>query len=200
MDNSPIHRQASSVVSEVAILLRHRGLLDRLLRAPGREFTVRELSLESGEPYATTWRTVRDLVALGALRERRVGASRVISLNPTSPLVPDLQRLLSIRLQPHRSAALLFARRASRLPEVGRVVLFGSTVRRGAGPTSDVDVAVVMERRTDAVLDRLFRIAAEVQDATGLRVTPVTVRPEEIRGNSAWSRTLRQGEDLYVRP
>jgi predicted nucleotidyltransferase len=184
----------------VAGLLRHRSLLERLLRIPGREFTVRELSMESGVPYATTWRTVNGLLALGVLRERRVGAARVVSLNTTSPLLPELKRIVSLRLRPHRGAALLFARRASRLREVRRIILFGSASRGTSGPGSDVDVAVVLDRRTDRTMDRLLRMAAEVQDEAGLRVVPIAVSPGELGRDSRLARDLRAGEVLYDRP
>ncbi len=201
MNNSLSPRGSpSEAAPEVAGLLRHRSLLERLLRFPGREFTVRELSIESRVPYATTWRAVRGLLALGVLRERRVGAARVVSLNTTSPLLPELKRIASLRLRPHRGAALLFTRRASRLPEVRRIILFGSASRGTAGPRSDVDVAVVLDRRTDRTMDRLLRMAAEVQDEAGLRVVPIAVSPGELGGDSRLARDLRVGEVLYDRP
>src|SRR5947209_13036299 len=69
-----------------ANLLRHPRVLGTLLMTPGREFTIRELSLESRTSYATAWRLVDILADLGALRARRIGASRVVSVNPQSPL------------------------------------------------------------------------------------------------------------------
>lgn len=200
MDN----RSGSPVLSEkpfpdLAALLRHRRVLESLVALPGREFTIRELSQESGVPYATTWRIVEALSAFGVLRGRRVGQSRAISLNATSPLLPPLRRLLALRLEPHREAARRFAKLASRLPDVRRAVLFGSSARGMAGSESDVDVAVVLDRRTEKGKDQIFKIAEGIQDQTGLRVIPITMTMREFEAGSRFARAVRAGEVLYDR-
>lgn len=84
--------------------------------------------------------------------------------------------------------------------EVRRIILFGSALRGTSGPGSDVDVAVVLDRRTDRTMDRLLRMAAEVQDEAGLRLVPIAVSPGELGGDSRLARILRAGEVLYDRP
>ncbi|MGI0149928.1 MAG: nucleotidyltransferase domain-containing protein [Thermoplasmata archaeon] len=184
---------------DVSGLLRHRRVLEVLVGNRGREVTIRELAMESHVPYATTWRLVEALMAMGALRSRRVGASRLVSLNPSSPILPKLRRLATLRLEPHREAALRFARLASRDPKVRRVVLFGSASRGAAGPQSDVDVAVVLDRRTEEVMDEIYGVAAEVQDKTGLKVVPVGLIPRELRADTRFAQDVRSGEVLYDR-
>src|SRR5207245_8948894 len=130
------------------------------LMTPGREFTIRALSLESRTSYATAWRLVDILADLGALRARRIGASRVVSVNPQSPLLPQLRTLAAVRLEPHRDAARRFARRAAKVKNVRRVVFFGSAawgaVRRGRA----VAVAAVADRRGWGADEALFRAAS----------------------------------------
>jgi predicted nucleotidyltransferase len=186
-------------VSPTIMLVRHSRVLRILLAVPGREFTVRELALESGTAYATTWRLVGLLRDLGALRERRVGAARAVSVNPRSPLVPELRRVLRLHLDPHREAARRFARLAARIPGVRKVVLFGSAARGTARPSSDVDVAVVVDRRPPDVRADLDRAAIRVQDATGLKVVPILLGPREEGGRTRLAHDIRAGEVLYVR-
>lgn len=182
-----------------ANLLRHPRFLEVLLGNPRREFTVRELALESGTPYATAWRLAGLLRELGVLRERRIGASRALSLNPTSPLLPELHRLLGLKLDPHREAARRFARRVSRVRAVRKVILFGSVARGASRPSSDVDVAVVLDRRMPGDLAALDREAARVQDETGLKVVPIPVSVPELGRDAKWARDVRAGEVLYER-
>lgn len=189
-----------TVARPASNLLRHPRFLQVLLGNPRREFTIRELALESGTAYPTAWRLAGMLRDLGVLRERRVGASRAVSLNPTSPLLPELRRLIALELDPHREAARRFSRRVSGLPGVRRVVLFGSVARRAARPSSDVDVAVVVDRRMPELLTALDRAAARVQDETGLKVVPVPVSDRELRRDTRWARDVRAGEVLYGRP
>lgn len=201
MNNPPDDRSSpEGPLPRAARLLRHRAVLETLFANPGREFTVRELGVESRTSYATTWRLVEILRDLGALRAHRVGASHSLSVNPRSPVIPELRRLVTVRLLPHREAARRFARLVARVGGVRKVVLFGSaargTVRRG----SDVDVAVVLDRRADATMARVYEAAARVQDETGLKVVPIGVVPRELDGDTKIARALKDGDVLYERP
>lgn len=187
-------RGPSSLTSS---LLRHPLFLRTVLENPLREFTVRELARESGTAYATAWRLTGLLRDLGVLHERRIGASRAVSLNRRSPLVPELRRFLALGLDPHREAARRFAKLASRIPGVADVVLFGSVARGTARPSSDVDVAVILDRRGEATLAAIDRAAAEVQDATGLKVVPIPLSRSELRAETRLARDVRAGEILH---
>jgi len=182
-----------------ANLLRHPRFLGTLLMTPGREFTIRELSLESRTSYATAWRLVDILADLGALRARRIGASRVVSVNPQSPLLPQLRTLAAVRLEPHRDAARRFARRAAKVKNVRRVVFFGSAARGAVRRGSDVDVAVVVDRRGEVPDQAIYRVAAKVQDETGLKTVPVLFLARELAAGSTIAREVRAGEVLFER-
>jgi len=166
---------------------------------PGREFTIRELSLESRTSYATAWRLVDILADLGALRARRIGASRVVSVNPQSPLLPQLRTLADIRLEPHRDAARRFALGAAKMKNVRQVVFFGSAARGAVRRGSDVDVAVVADRRGEASDQAIYRVAARVQDETGLKIVPVLFLARELAAGSQIAREVRAGEVLFER-
>ncbi len=200
MDN-PSHRAVLTerLPAPTASLLRHQHLLRILLATPGREFTVRELARESRTPYATAWRLVGLLRDLGGVHERRVGASRAVSLNSRSPLVPELRQLLRVRIEPHREAARRFARLAARIPGIRKVVLFGSVARGTATASSDVDVAVIVDRRTADVLARIDEVAARIQDETALKVVAIPLNPRESRGHTRLAAAIRAGEVLHER-
>src|SRR5438552_17306098 len=176
-----------------ANLLRHPRFLGTLLMTPGREFTIRELSLRCRPSYATAWRLVDILADLGALRARRIGASRVVSVNPQSPLLPQLRTLAAVRLEPHRDAARRFARRAAKVKNVRRVVFFGSAARGAVRRGSDVDVAVVADRRGEASDQAIYRVAARVQDETGLKIGLVRVIAREFAAGALIAREERAG-------
>ena len=180
-------------------VLRHRAILDLLLKHPGREFTIREVAGEAKTAYATTWRTVRDLVALGLLSTKRAGHANVVSLRGDPSSLSDLQRLRSIELSPHHRAAKRFADRLAEIPDVRRAVLFGSVARGTEDVTSDVDVAVVVDKPTDSLASRVRRLAEQVQDETGLAVIPILMRPTDLDSKQQLARDIRKGEVLYER-
>jgi len=184
----------------VARTIRHRGVLRALFAAPGPGLTIRELALRSGVPYATTWRVVEDLRRLGALIAVTVGASRQVRVNTGSPLLDDLRRIAAVEFAPHRQAARRFASLASCVHVVRRVILFGSVSRGEETVGSDVDVAVVLDRKSRAALSDLDGFAVQVLDETGLVVVPVAVTLPEIARGGPFPRTLESGEVLYERP
>ena len=180
--------------------LRHPAVLNLFLRYPGREFTIREVALETRTPYATVWRVVQDLVALGVLSSKRLGPSHALSLNEKSPVVADLSRLYPIVLSPHRLAARRFSDRVRSLRDVQRAILFGSAARGTEEPTSDVDVAVVVDRLTERMKGAVRRMAVEVQDETRIAVVPTLLRAADLRSDSQFARDVLAGETLYERP
>ncbi len=180
-------------------MVKHKSILDALLSFPGRGLTVRELSRESGVSYSTTWRLVEDLKALGLLTARRVGNSWLVSVNPSSPLMPDLARIRSMRLSPHRDAAVAFARLVSGIKEVQKVILFGSVSKGQASVHSDIDIAVVLLGSSSRVMERVYGASLEVQDQTGLTIVPIKITMREFRSNAPFIQEVQMGEVLYER-
>ena len=180
-------------------LLRHRRVIDVLISRPARRFTIRELSQEAKTAYSTTWRLVRDLDSLGVVISERFGTSRVLNLNPQSPIVTELKRLSSLELAPHRLAARDFAQQLTGVPEVRQAILFGSVAKRSEAATSDVDIAIVIERKDDSVLDRIDGIAEDVQDRTRMRIVPLFVSPSERKAETRIAKAIRSGEVLFER-
>lgn len=193
-------RAARSRAAPLGRVLRHRGIIDALLANPKRRFTIRELSIQAQTPYATTWRTVEELRALGALTAERVGTSQYLSVNEDSALLVDLERIRSLELSPHRAAAREFAQRVAGVPQVKKAVLFGSVAERRETAGSDVDIAVVLSRRTKRAVDRIYDVASEVQDRTRMKVVPMIVTPAELRARGQLGDALRAGQVLYERP
>jgi predicted nucleotidyltransferase len=180
-------------------VLRHRGVLEALFSVPGRRFTIRELSLEAGTPYATTWRLVRDLVSMGALTSERVGPSTVISVNEGSPVIEDLTDLASLELSPYRRVAGRFAELVQDITEVRKVILFGSVAEGRAGAGSDTDVAVVLDRRSERTMDMVYEIASELENETGVTIVPIAVLVKEFKSNKKFIRDLKRGDVLFER-
>jgi len=177
-------------------VLRNQGVLDALLSDRERRHTIRELSIEGRTPYSTTRRAVLDLISLGAVKSERVGPSEYLSLNTGSPLLDELARLRHLNLTPHRAAADEFSRTVAAIPEVRRVVLFGSVAGGGETTGSDIDIAVFLSARRKDTVQRILDAASEVQERTRLGIAPlVTTTKARLRGQLA--RAIQDGEVLY---
>jgi len=183
----------------VGRVIRHRGVLRALFAAPPAGMTIRELAIRSGVPYASTWRLVEDLRRLGALRLEVIGSSRRVSVNTGSPLLDDLRRIAGVEFDPHRKAARRFADLACKLHAVRKIILFGSVSRGEETVGSDVDLAVVLDRKTRAVRAQVDRLAGQVIEETGLAVVPTMLTQREITRGGSFPRTLATGEVMYER-
>jgi predicted nucleotidyltransferase len=179
--------------------LKHKGVIDILFSIPGRRLTIRELSKEAGSSYATTWRLVNALISMGALRSEIVGPSRLISINEESPIVADLKRLKEMDLLPHRKVAERFAELMSRISNVQKVILFGSVAEGNATAESDIDIAVVMKRRSDKIMRETYDTASDIQDETGMRLAPIQVLERELESDDQLARSLKRGVVLFER-
>jgi predicted nucleotidyltransferase len=179
--------------------LKHKGIIDVLFSVPGREFTIRELSKEAGSSYATTWRLMSALISMGALRSEVVGSSRLISVNEESPVIEDLEQLGEIDLLPHRKVAKRFAELVSRIPNVLKVILFGSVAEGRATPDSDIDIAVVMMRRSKKAMREAYDMAADIQDETGMAVVPIRILTKELESDDQLIQSLKRGVILFER-
>ncbi len=180
-------------------LLKHPRVLEVLLARPGRRFTIRELSQEARIPYSTTWRIAQDLEVLGVVVSERAGTARVLSTNPQAPVVRELRNLAGLELSPHRLAAKEFAERLASISEVREAILFGSVARRTESPTSDVDVAVVLERKDDSLVDRIYDIAQGVQDRTRMKIVPLFVTEAELDSKDPIAKSIKSGVVLLGR-
>ncbi len=89
--------------------------------------------------------------------------------------------------------------RAREIPEVRKVILFGSVAEGRAVAGSDTDVAVVLDRRSGRTMDRVYEIASELQDETGVRIVPIAVLTKEFRSNKKLIRDLKRGDVLFER-
>ena len=177
-------------------VLRNRGVLDALLSERERKHTIRELSIEGRTPYSTTRRAVKDLVSLGVIVSERVGPSEYLSLNASSPLLDELAKLRHVNLSPHRAAASEFSRIVAAIPEVRRVVLFGSVAKGEETTGSDIDIAVFLSTRRKDTVQRILDTASEIQERTRLSIVPlVTTTKARFRGQLA--RAIQDGEVLH---
>ncbi|MCL2089931.1 MAG: helix-turn-helix domain-containing protein [Micrococcales bacterium] len=149
-------------------------LLTWLLLHPGTEHSVTELAAHLDVPLSTLHREIVRLDAAGLVTSRTQGRNRLVRAAPDHPAADALARLLEITFGPKVVVAEEFD-----LPDVQRVVIFGSWAARYAGqagpPPHDVDVLVVgsADRAT------CYDAADRVQTRLGVAVNPVLRTPQQ---------------------
>jgi len=147
-------------------------ILTMLLGDPDLELSVSEVSGRLAIPYASVHREVERAEETGLLTSRRVGRTRLVRADPTSPYFDGLADVLVKAFGP---PTLLGAALGS-LDGIDEAFIYGSWAarhlgERGTRPVGDIDVLVIGAPDRDA----LFAAVAPVERRLGRRVQ-ITVR------------------------
>ncbi|MFW6197203.1 MAG: nucleotidyltransferase domain-containing protein [Thermoplasmatota archaeon] len=133
-------------------LLFQRGklkVLEELLDQPEKEYSIRQLSKESGASYDLTHRFVGKLSELGIVKKKKVGGAVIIQLNERSPYVDKLKELVKIDFKPLIEKAKEFAEKIDEKKEgIKTIILFGSVSRGTPKIGSDVDILILTDENT----------------------------------------------------
>jgi DNA-binding transcriptional ArsR family regulator len=130
-------------------------LLALILLHPQREYTLSELASEFSVSVTTVLREVDRLIEAGILTDRRIGRSRLVSVDTESRLVVPLTDLMALTFGP--LSVLEDSLRG--LVGVERAFLYGSWAARYSGepglPPNDIDVLVVGNPDPDELFERI---------------------------------------------
>ncbi len=163
-------------------------LLAALLLQPTREASIAELAREIAADPGNLHADVQRLVEAGVLADRRVGRTRLLRANSSSPLVRPLTDLLLVAYGPKPLLEEALTGEAG----IESALIVGSWAARYHGepgpPPGDVDLVVIGEPDRDAVIDRV----AEASRLLGREVQVVFRSPGGWEAASdAFTRSVR---------
>jgi DNA-binding transcriptional ArsR family regulator len=173
-------------------------LLATVLLHPDREYTLTQLASRVGASLPTISADVSRLSDAGVLDTRAVGRARLVRVNPRSRLTRPLTDLLLATYGP----AVVVADEFADVPDVDRVLIFGSWAARYAGEPgpapADVDVLVVGAPERQAVYDAADR----AEQRLGWPVNPRVIRTQrwEAEVDDVLVRQIKSAPTLHVLP
>ena len=138
-------------------------LLALLLGDPDLEVSISDLAERTGVPYASVHREVLRAEATGILGTRRVGRTRLIRANISSPYYDGLADVLTKAFGvPHLLATALAG-----IDGIEQIVIFGSWAARylgepGPRPVGDIDVLILGEPDRDALFEAISPLEARL--------------------------------------
>ena len=147
-------------------------ILALLLGDPDLEVSVSDLAKRTGVPYASVHREVERAEVTGLISSRRVGRTRLVRANASSPYFDGLADVLTKAFGvPHLLATALAG-----IEGIEHLFVYGSWAARfrgeqGRRPVGDIDVLVLGEPDRDAIYD----VLAPLEERLG-RPVQITIR------------------------
>ncbi len=161
------------------------AVLKTLLKAPGREWTGRELAKASSVSAPQAMEALYRLYDEAVVRQRRAGRASLWTLEERHFLAERLRPLIGLdNASTHElTAALEVALKGSGALEA---ILFGSVARGDEDPNSDVDLLVVFpdKRRAAAWTSTLRNLEAQVLARFGNPVQALVYTAQQVKGGA----------------
>ena len=185
--------------TDVQKIIKYPQILRLFLKYPERRFTPFELSKIARVPYPTARRYVLFLGKAGITNIERVGAYNVCRLNAGSPLVSEIKKVLRSELSPHKHAIKEFADNLKQIKEVKKAILFGSVAKGEEVISSDIDVAVIAEKKTGALEKKISILSEKIRDKSRMRIVPILLTETEAIESQQFGDELKKGVVIYER-
>lgn len=120
-------------------------ILRELSSHPDKQFTIRELSRTLNIPYGSAHPAVMSLILTRLVKARKVGRTNIINFNVAHLLSEQVRYLFEQEKSVHLSIAKKFVKELDK-KDVKNVLLFGSTVRKGAFEPGDIDLLIILKK------------------------------------------------------
>ena len=166
---------------------------------PNRNFTPLELSKETKISYSTCWRYVQDLDKAGIINIEKIGEYNVCKLNKNSPLIGQLKKFLSLQLSPHMLAVKEFVKKVKGIKNIEKIILFGSVAEGKEKLGSDIDIAIFVDKMDKNIEDDITNISDKILERSNMKIIPMVLTENELKGNKQFTNELKKGVVLYER-
>lgn len=176
-----------------------RKIIDLFLRYPDREFTINELTKLSKIPYASNWRFIQKLDKAGIIEVKIIGHSTACKLNRSSPFLKEIKKALEAKPTPQKAVIDNFVTRIKKLKQIRRIVLFGSVARDQEKLTSDVDIAIIVQKKNKEIERKITEVADIILEKSRITIIPILLTKKELKENKQFEEELNKGKILYER-
>lgn len=155
-------------------------ILSLFVSNPKREFYEREIADAISVNQSSVNRQIGMLVDVGALNGWHSGNQKIYRLNESFYAVRALRELFTTPSALGRKKAQEFVKRLKKHGSVKKAVLFGSVFEGRADLDSDIDIAVVANKKLESAMNK---IASDLDDyLVNMPVRPMVVKTVTFEG------------------
>ncbi|MFV2044290.1 MAG: nucleotidyltransferase domain-containing protein [Anaerolineales bacterium] len=161
------------------------GLLKQFLLNPDKKVHARFLSKLVEAQYNAVWKELRNLENAGLLLSIKQSNQRLFWLNPGSPILEELRRLIL------KTVAVGDYLRESfeKISDIETAFIYGSFARGDLDANSDLDLMII----GDLPLTALAPVITQIETSLDRSVNYTTLAPEE------WSERLTSEDPFILR-
>lgn len=186
----------NNIIQEV---ITKRKVMDIFLKYHDREFTINELTKLSGIPYSSNWRFIQKLNRAGVIEVKTIGHSSVCKLNKSSPFLKEIKKVLETKPTPQKTVIDSFVTRIKNLKQIKRMVLFGSVARDQEKLTSDIDIAIIVQKRNKKIEEKITEVVDNILERSRMVIIPIIMTEKELKENKQFEKEVNKGKVLYER-
>ncbi len=166
-----------------------RKLLRQFLLNPDSRFYVRELEKQLKEPINAIRRGLSHLEKAGLLMVKREGNLKYYQVNQTSPIFPELKRILHLTMGVGES----LKKALSSYDSVKFAFIYGSIARNEEDSKSDVDLMVIGEADEISMHKTISGLEEELRREINYTVMPITEFKRKLKsGDPFIKRIIRE--------
>jgi len=157
-----------------------KKLATALLNYPQRQWSCSSLEEVTTLPHATTFRTIKELQRFGIIKPSKINKRNVVyELVRHSLLVKELERALHLEQHNAKAIALEFSKKITSL-DISAIILYGSTVRNTLKPESDIDVLIIVKKRSVELERAIYDRATALSLKYNKTISPLVMDEKEV--------------------
>jgi len=152
-------------------------VIKALMEFPDRNWSLRDISDESGVPKTTVWRAVNRLEERNFVSTSEVGKSKMVEVK-NRDVLKKILKLSRAEIDELEEVAKRFVEEIKEIEGVKRCVLFGSVARGTADLNSDIDILVLLREEVKKIEEEISQIAERINSEESVRIMPDIMEEE----------------------
>ena len=152
-------------------------VIKALMEFPDRNWSLRDLSDESGVPKTTVWRAINRLEEKNFVYTSEVGKSKMVKVKNRGVLKKIL-KLSRAEIDELEEVAKRSVEEIKEIEGFKRCVLFGSVARGTADLNSDIDILILLREEDAKMEEEMSQIAERISSKESVRIMPDIMEEE----------------------
>ncbi|MBI2146574.1 nucleotidyltransferase domain-containing protein [Candidatus Woesearchaeota archaeon] len=170
----------TNILSFVLSSENRKKIVQTLLEYPRRQWSCSALEDITRLSHPTVFRTLQGLVYFGLLKSLKINRKDLLyQLVKDSLWIPELEKILYIEKITAAKIAVAFVRSVKSLP-IKSIVLYGSAVKGNMATTSDIDILIIIDKKSSEVETKIFDRAGELSSKFNRTISPTIMTLREI--------------------